>query len=225
MSKVQILVASRPGLNSVIVEDTGDAARTRSLSNLGTVAFTGIPVGMMTAEMDGFASVYFIPYGFTISPAAAEMDGSSTFAITGRTGLVSPGAAEFDGVTNVAFPALLGVLGRALLDGTSDIGFVSNYGIAGAPQMDGAGSLTVSGGVGSAPAHMDGQTIPAFFGRISGGFDHGTAEMDGATKLIIPGLAVILSPVTAEMDGQGSMLGVQAGNPLPPHGIILSAGI
>jgi hypothetical protein len=141
----------------------------------------------------------------TPAPGAAQMDGQANVAVTGTTGIVHSGAAQMDGSSSVAFTGTL----------------VSR----GAAQMDGLATVDFRGAVGSGIANMDGVATVAFAGIVTGGFGIGAAEMDGVATVSFKGAVSRIVSGAAHMDGVGSMLAVTIGPPLPPHGILLAAGM
>jgi hypothetical protein len=216
--------ASRPGLSSLTVVDTAITSKTQFISNVGVVTFRGEGVSPGAAQMDGFTTAYFIP-NVPLAPGAAHMDGATNILAIGRVGTVQPTAANMDGATDAFFVSVNTVSGRAIMDGTTDVQYGGTWTTAGSGQMDGTSSLVFQGAVGSAPARMDGFAEVAWAGRVTGGRNTGEAHMDGRTNFDVKGIATVFVNATAEMNGMSSMLAVQSGTPLPPHGIILAAGI
>lgn len=144
--------------------------------------------------MDGQALVQWT--SGEVLQAAAEMDGVGDLEAVG--GYVEAAAAEMDGATDVAFA------GR-------------NEWVT-AAQMDGQASAAFGGAVASGHMNADGAAALAWTGRVTGGFYIGAAAMNGSTDVEIAGVVSIITPATAHMDGAASMLAVQSGTPLPPHG-------
>jgi hypothetical protein len=194
------------------------------------------------AEMDGAASVAVV--GQLNVPGAAEMDGVASFDPAGNTlyyvgpaqmdgvalvqfttGVVVQGYAQMDGAASMAASSILIQAGAANMDGAASASFGSSFNVVGAAQMDGLGHFDAISAIASGHAQMDGLVDVNIIGRVTGGYPDGAAEMDGRTNVFFTGQAALQRPTTAQMDGHASMLAVQAGNPLPPHGIILSAGI
>jgi hypothetical protein len=172
--------------------------------------------------MDGAASGAFA--GNTIQTfAAARMDGAASVQFTAIE--AEFGTAQMDGVASAAFGTRIVASAAAAMDGVGAAAFTGDLASLGSAQMDGQGSLDGDGAVGGSKAHMDGAAAFAPHGLVTGGFHIGAAAMDGATSVNWYGVASGIVSAAAEMDGQASMLAVQSGTHLAPHGIILTAGI
>jgi hypothetical protein len=212
----QAIIPTVPGYGALAISESTSGALPGIFLD---ATFLILATGAMHA--DGVASVAFT--GSEGALGAAQMDGLALVQWT--SGIVERGAAEMDGAASASFVGGYVVRGQMNADGSTDVEFITQPMAIGAAQMDGLTSVNVHGAVASGAMHADGLATVAWTGRVTGGFYIGTAQMDGVGQAIFGGVASIIITASAEMDGQGSMLGVVEGPPLPPHGIILAAGM
>lgn len=113
----QVLSASRAGLGSVVVADTGSTPQTQIISNLGAhTSVVSVVPGAGAAAMNGVASMAAASPPYT-------------------------GAAEMDGLGSMVAASTQGRVGTAVMGGAASMAAVSSGGAGNAAQMDGVASM------------------------------------------------------------------------------------